>query len=233
MATYTTEENGIITEWPSVTTILGILDKPALIGWGINCALDHIRENRHRMEGHGFETVLDEAKTAHKSTGKEATDIGGLVHDAIESYLKQEAVAFDDWPDEAYNCFNAFQSWFNDNQVQPIELEKKVINKEIGYGGRMDFLGMVNGKKTILDWKTSKAVYDEYRYQVGAYALAVSDVERIAVLRLDKYTGEWELKDFTNRIEQSKKAFKQITGTFYSLKKRRLKNNPHVKEWWG
>jgi hypothetical protein len=236
MAVYESEYNGKIVQWPSVTTILGILDKHALINWGINCALNHVRDNRHRLEGHGLENVLEEARTAHKDTSKDATDIGSLVHDAIEAYLKGDTDPADSLhysgPEEAVNCVNAFVSWYNDNEVKPIELEKKIINEEIGYGGRMDFLGYVNGKLTILDWKTSKAIYDEYRYQVGAYALAVPEVERIAALRLDKQTGEWALKDFSGRIEQSKTAFKLLTEVYYTLKKRKLTNNPHVERIW-
>ena len=37
------EFNGI--EYPSVTTITSILDKPALLSWASNCAVDYIQEN--------------------------------------------------------------------------------------------------------------------------------------------------------------------------------------------
>ena len=240
MATYVKEIDGVQVELPSVTTILGILDKPAIGPWMVKVALEHIRSNKDRLEGHGLETVLEEARTAHKKESEKAKNIGSEVHDIIEKYLVKmkptysanhgfvgytregEEVEFM-LELESAACFNAFRNWHNSNRVEVLELEKALYNLEYGFAGRCDFIGMVNGKKTILDWKTSKAVYDEYRYQVGAYALCEPDVEQIQVLRLDKETGEYNLKDFSNRIEQSKKAFAKLVDVYYHMKKRRLK----------
>jgi len=52
-------------EYPSVTTILGILDKPALKGWAAGCAVDYIRDNlekiKHSDNVHEAETILSDA----------------------------------------------------------------------------------------------------------------------------------------------------------------------------
>ena len=75
--------------------------------------------------------------------------------------------------------------------LQPIKIEQTVWSDVYGYAGTMDLLAVVNGKLTILDWKTSKALHPEYKLQVAAYAKALlemghGDVEQMIIVRLPK-----------------------------------------------
>jgi hypothetical protein len=38
------------------------------------------------------------------------------------------------------------------------------------FGGTPDAVGRINGQLSLLDWKTSKAIYAEYLIQLAAYA---------------------------------------------------------------
>ena len=60
----------------------------------------------------------------------------------------------------------------------------------------MDFKGLLDGKKTLIDWKTSKALYmNSMGPQIGAYWVADNRwAEQAGILRLDKLSGEYELK---------------------------------------
>jgi len=76
---------------PGVTGITGVIDKPGLIYWGINCTLDYLRE--HLQPGElldevEFESLLEEAKHAHRRVVGKAASVGSLVHKWIEKKIK-------------------------------------------------------------------------------------------------------------------------------------------------
>ena len=57
-------------------------------------------------------------------------------------------------------------------------------------------------------------------------------VDGCGVLRLDKITGQPEFKDYSEGYERKLGAFLALVEFYYKDKKRRLKNNPKVKENW-
>src|SRR3990167_6973357 len=68
-----------------VTTILGVLAKPALIQWAANETVRYIKE--HGKEEGGIpvtwlvdESILEEARTAHARKRDKSADIGTLAH---------------------------------------------------------------------------------------------------------------------------------------------------------
>lgn len=68
---------------------------------------------------------------------------------------------------------------------------------ELGVAGICDWFALIDGKVSLPDWKTSKAIYSSYRYQTAAYARAIEEevgivVEDRWILRIDKQTGEFE-----------------------------------------
>jgi hypothetical protein len=74
-----------------VTTIIGILDKPALIQWSANQAVDFIEDKLESGLGlTGFD--LDEARKAWTRKRDKAGDIGSLCHSWIEDFVKYDIV---------------------------------------------------------------------------------------------------------------------------------------------
>ena len=221
-------------EYPSVTTILGILDKPALKGWAAGCAVDYVREHldviKNSENVHDAETILSDAVYAFKAVSRGATDIGSEVHHAIERYIKHGEDVRGDISDEAQHGFLAFLEWEEKNDVDWLESELTLYHDDEYYAGTCDAIAEIAGNIYLIDFKTSKAVYDEYRYQLAAYQKCRPDVPNVAVLRLDKETGEPEFKDLSYRLDVSKRAFERCTDLYYALKRRRLKNNPRAKE---
>ena len=76
--------------------------------------------------------------------------------------------------------------------------EIKMVS-EIGYGGTVDIVARNKDDEVIvIDLKTSKGVYDEYRLQLAAYCQMVKEnmnldyVPKAYILRIDKETGEFE-----------------------------------------
>ena len=130
------------------------------------------------------------------------------------------------------NCFLAFLDWYESNNVEVLETEKSLITDKYCYAGTCDMIAIVNGKKYLIDLKTSKAIYSDYKLQLAAYRIIYGEDINVAILRLDKEYGDYEFKDFTKNIENSEKAFLSLLDYYYYAAKRRLKNNPKVKEIW-
>jgi len=225
-------------EYPSVTTILGLLDKsPALIGWSTGCMEKYIVQKH--TEFNSIEELAKSARFNYKEVSKDALNIGSKVHELIEIYIKHDKdISFQKLKDECENSFLAFLDWEEEHVDEWLESEKEVVNIDVGYAGTLDAkFKHKNGKIYILDFKTSKAIYPEYELQISAYFNANKvDAECYGILRLDKETGlpEWvdysKKKNFTLFDRRNFDTFRKLTEVYYLLKNRRLKNNPFVNE---
>lgn len=137
---------------PSVTTILGILNKPALLDWAWKCGCD----------GLDYKAVRDDA-----------AGVGTLAHYLILCHLKGEKPDTSEYSaqdiDRAENCLIKFWDWQKGHNIEPIMVETPLISEEYGFGGTIDFFGRVDGANTLIDFKTGKAIYPEFAYQVAAY----------------------------------------------------------------
>lgn len=238
------ELNGI--EYPSVTSITGMLDKPALLSWAANCAVDHVADNLELIKSplsnvHEVEAVLEVARKAYTQKRDKAADAGTMVHDAIEAYIKG-----DDYlslleakdpaiQDSVINGFQAFLSWEQKNHVQWLESEVQIFCTSVGYAGRFDAIANVNGHRYLIDFKTSKGIWPEFSWQLCAYRQGYNEmypdkpIENMAVLHLDKITAEPTFKPIESEIDRMTALFNNLVGAYYLLSNRRLKNNPFVK----
>lgn len=232
-------------QYPSVTTITGMLDKPALLHWASNCAVDHVQENIEVVQGkedvHRVEDVLAAARKAYAQKRDTAATSGTKCHNAIEAHIKgdEERVAEILGDDEqALIGYEAFTVWEKTNHVEWEKVECTVYSLVMGYAGRFDAIANVNGHRYLIDFKTSSGIYDEMKYQLCAYMQAYNEMieedeeplENIAILHLDKKTGEPTFKPIIKNIIRYTMLFNYLVRAYYLMKNRRLKNNPFVKE---
>jgi hypothetical protein len=127
------------------------------------------------------------------------------------------------------------------NHVVWHETEVRVVSELYGYAGRFDAIATVNGHKYLIDFKTSSGIYDEMKWQLCAYRQAYNEmleegqerIENMAILHLDKKTGEPTFKPVIADIDRKTETFNQLVWLYYLLKNRRLKNNPFVKRAKG
>ena len=233
-------------ELPSVTQITGQLDKPALLSWASNCAVDYIRDNMDALtdpiDRHRGEAVLEDARKAYAMKRDSAASTGTLVHKAIELHINGEDIPDDIAHNEsAMNGYNAFLQWEGMNHVEWEQTEVEVVSELHGYAGRFDAIAKINGHRCLVDFKTSAGIYDEMAWQLCAYRQAYNEmldegqepIENIAILHLDKSTGEPTFKPITSEIGRKTEVFNTLTWLYYIVKNRRLRNNPWTKRAKG
>ena len=200
----------------SVTHVLSAIAKPALVFWaanreltlGIETSADlyvDLFQQLHATTTGGeilsrtayIATVkrrLGQQK-AHQRELETAGNIGSEAHALIEWTLRdmlgqaQGKAPVVRAPARA--AFVAFQSWASTVDLQPIFVEQTVYSLNHAYAGTMDLLAKVDGKLTLIDWKTSTRVYNEASLQNIAYQQAVQEMghptpERGLIIRLPK-----------------------------------------------
>lgn len=195
-----------------VTTYLGVLAKPALLDWAWKLG----------VQGLDFRKVRDQAG-----------DIGTLVHYLILCGLKDEKPDLSMYtPRDVINAnppINKFDDWYDRHELEPILLETPLVSEVHSFGGTPDFYGKVDGKLTLLDFKTGKAIYDEAFYQVAAYRKLLvehgHEVEQVRILRIGKSEDEgfedrmvgnlenyWEIFLSCQKIYELQKQVRRMKG---------------------
>jgi hypothetical protein len=119
---------------PSVTTILGILAKPALIQWAANCSRDWILEqleeyleNEWPIEPDTVRQWANEAPRNFRKVSKVATDIGKEAHRLIELDLKgKELPKMCHVLPQVENAFEAYLKFKEAVNLKPIMVEYKL-----------------------------------------------------------------------------------------------------------
>lgn len=158
----------------SVTGIIGVINKPALIQWAANQASTYWKENikvGDVVDEVAREELYESGRYAHRRFAKKAADIGTLAHNWIEKHIKGEKPALP-VNKMVRTAVEAFLAWEKENDVKFHESEIKIYSKKYKYAGTMDFEATVNGKLVIGDIKTSSGIYSEMRFQVAAYRQA-------------------------------------------------------------
>lgn len=135
---------------------------------------------------------------------EEAGDRGSKVHNAIVQIIKGRQLRLLNakkekvFSDEEWKALLGFRNFWEDYRPVTLESEKIVYSKKFGFAGTVDWIGSIempdkNKKKTkclaMLDWKTSKGIYNSYLLQVSAYCYANAEmkgrpVEALAVVQL-------------------------------------------------
>lgn len=201
-----------------VTSITGSIAKPALINWAVKLTKektkDIIKEIGWKKFSEDLDGYLYQAGGEHYRVSKETRELGTRVHDIAKrwqtkdaDYQKLTAEMLQAESDKERLSYIALLKFFDEYDLEPSSLESKCYSKKYGYAGTIDYEGMVNGKYTIMDYKTSGGIYESYYLQATAYAQAKKeegvDVEQTAIVRVAK-DGELEVeivKDWEKYLE--------------------------------
>lgn len=168
---------------PGVTTVLGELNKPALIHWAWGLGMKKIDYRKYRDK---------------------MADIGTIAHGLIHQDLTGEEFDLSEYAqddiDTAENCLLSYFEWRKAHTLKPILCEAELVSDIYCYGGTPDYYGMCDDFLTIIDYKSGKAIYDEYIYQVAAYKQLLEEaghkVQKARILRI----GRDETEGFEERL---------------------------------
>jgi hypothetical protein len=178
---YWLHRDGVRSAAISVTTALKVLDKPALVGWaermGAEAALR--LERAGELSGIAVEDVLSairargEGADAKRDAGAER---GTAIHEALRIYCSEGTVPnVGDFAEPVRGYVQALCRWLVSVQPEPIAVEQIVGSPAHGFAGRFDLLANVDGRRTVVDLKTSARVYAEHHLQTAAYMLALEE----------------------------------------------------------
>src|SRR5262245_3967337 len=179
---------------PSVTSILHVWPKPALTGWAAKSEKAGILDDLETWlredaptglatRGAAIDRVLAmrEAPLRYLEVGRKARDIGSSAHEWLEWFLRKE-MKIHAGPEPALlpgaeKCVKGAMEWMIGVNLKPIAVEQRVLNREYNYAGRYDLKAEVDWKEgftterriVIVDWKSSKGIYDDMLVQNHAY----------------------------------------------------------------
>lgn len=172
--------------FPGVTSILGIIDKPALVEWAKRETAECAIRNLDLLDGlrstGGDRLAVEWLKRIPDYQRDEAANRGTRVHAAADAYVNGREL---DLPIEDMPFLDAYRLFLERHNVSIVAAELAVIGQTpYGYyGGTLDLIADVDtdgelegdapGRhRWLIDIKTSKGTYRETALQLAAYGMA-------------------------------------------------------------
>lgn len=157
----------------SVTTILKIVDKSGpLIGWAkritAEAALRHAAELPKWVVDFGDDGAVGMLTKASNVIRDKAANAGAEIHQFAEAITRGQEVVV---PEELAPFVVSYRKWVADFEPEFLAAEEMVYSRH-GYAGTFDAIVRIAGEVWMLDYKTSKGVYEETALQLAAYANA-------------------------------------------------------------
>jgi len=188
-----------------VTTVLNVLDKPALVIWA----------NRLGLQG------IDSTKFKDKMA-----DIGTITHLRILHYLKHTQPDLSEYSQAdiatSDNCLLSFYEWEKSHKLEPICVEVPLTSDRFGYGGTPDYIGLVNGRLEIVDFKTG-GIYNTAYYQVAAYRQLSNEmgheVNHARILKIGRDANEGFEERLIAKFDDEFQLFLRCLEIYNLLKK--------------
>lgn len=158
-------------EYDRITSVLDYFANPKLVEWKLKVG----------------------KKEANKIS-KVAKTIGTRVDGLVKSHILSGKVGINkNDSGSVVNCFRGYLQWTKDHNPKIIGTDQTLFWDELGVAGTLDLLD-----NKVIDIKCSTDIRKNYWIQVMMYAKMLKlrgvDIKEVAILRLDKLTGEYEYK---------------------------------------
>lgn len=173
--------------------------------------------------------MMNGAQTAHTDIRDDAGNVGTIAHNAAEAYINEwlatgirpeniQAFSIANPDPRSVASMRAVESFFHKYEIIPLASEILVGDSRYS-AGTLDFLCIMNGKLTLLDFKTSNAVDQiSYSAQVAAYKyffdkMTGLKIQQCKILHLSKDYDKFTVYKI-NKLPQAWRAFKQICAVY-------------------
>ena len=192
-------------EVPSVTTITGCAAKYGLL---------------YFYAKHGLKRVGNRSYPAAEDIAREASAIGTGVHDYILDRSKGKKPKVASKYARPVANYEKFRKVF---KPKTLLADAMVYSLKHGYAGTLDEVAEIGDKQVLIDWKTSKELYPDYKMQVEAYYRAIIEmlttdvtvalpaVHELWLVQLDK-EKEFDEKKHVLKFEPNIERFKAFLG---------------------
>lgn len=169
--------------YPSVTSIIGILEKPAITAWKVNTMLDCAwNVSKDSCDVDTWKSIVEDQWSEET---KRAADVGTAIHDYAQSYIEGGTTPSGNRVNGYEKQCELLEKWIDDNiDSCTCETSFSWTEYDQGYGGRIDCHGYLkDGRPFVLDFKTQNLKgkdkpnwYDEWKWQLAAYKKYLDDV---------------------------------------------------------
>jgi len=136
---------------PGITTITGQKVDRRLIKWANNLGKEGIDSDKY----------VDELGS-----------IGSLAHDYVQAKFAGKELDESEYTPKqrecASVCIGKFKELVKQRNFKTVLVETPLVSEVHKYGGTLDWYGIMDGKKTLLDWKTGSGFYEEHKMQLSA-----------------------------------------------------------------
>jgi len=151
-------------EYPSITTVLSILSEAGIKAWRARVG----EEEANRVSSRAIKR-------------------GNKVHSMIENYIQNKEVDYSDLI--STQNFKDIQPIIDDKLTKVYAIEKRMHSKHLGVAGTVDCVGEWDGRRAIIDWKTSakfkkKEWVHGYFMQACAYSIMWEELTRQPITQL-------------------------------------------------
>jgi hypothetical protein len=156
---------------PGVTTCIGAMAKPALVGAAAKEAAIWAANNPDQLTALGHEEFVQMAKGAPQRVWGQASKIGQDLHSHAEKLATTGEAP--DVPESDLAMVVQAADFLDTMQVRTIVAERAVWHDQQLYAGRLDLLAEIDGAVWLLDFKTgASGIWPEAALQQSAYRFA-------------------------------------------------------------
>jgi hypothetical protein len=199
-------------EYANITGILKVIPNPALSNWKAKneknaCwkAAWKVSQNSHvETEEQFFQHCESEFKKENiEQEGQNAATIGFMIHETIEQEIQimmsrqlELLIQTPSLLSEIDIALDHFREFVKTFKLDFICAERVVYSeRQPRFAGTIDAIANINGIATLIDWKTSKAIYPEYWIQLAAYHKAffrttMVELPQVAVVLIPKVSSK-------------------------------------------
>lgn len=177
--------------FPSVTTVLKIIDQPGLAVWQRNLILTQfekgiLKSAEDVRDVHTLAELRNDAEQAPTKILSTSSAFGVQTHDLISRILLNDDLPATLSTPELTPIRMAFDQWKEDFPCVIDHSERLVYSTNNLYAGTADALGhrsLPDGSvvRFVLDWKTSSFISPNFALQLAAYAKACEEMDGIPI----------------------------------------------------
>jgi hypothetical protein len=157
-------------------------DGKVLQGPSVSEATSHV--NRRELIDWFKRTDL----TEQKEVGGGAAQTGTAIHEVLDRFTKTGSVG--DVPDALKPAIQRFEEFAKKVNLQPESSEKYIFSETYRYGGTYDQIGLINGVRSLIDWKSGhysdKDLWKSEAYRQAHIEMGGDKDIGLSVVYLDK-----------------------------------------------